>query len=146
MHFCHFNHRFSMQRVSFVAVEGDVSASSITMGSDVAPPSAPPIAHPLPIHPVPIHPYPPSKVAKIVFNDKYRNNSLLSYRHQLSELSRRRTCTSSSLSTSSWPWSSSSRPWPWGSSFARLHSRTATTTTLFSDAIPRAQISLHSTP
>jgi len=55
VHFCHFNHRFSMQRVSFISVESDVTISSITMGSDA--PSAPPIAQPLPM---PIHPYNPS--------------------------------------------------------------------------------------
>lgn len=57
-----------MQRVSFIAVESDVTITSITMGSDAAPPSAPPIAYPVPM-PGPIHPYPPSKVA-IVSNDQ----------------------------------------------------------------------------
>ncbi|KAJ6633919.1 Galectin-7, partial [Pseudolycoriella hygida] len=58
VHFCHFNHRFSMQRVLFVAVEGDATISSITTtGSDL--PSAPPVIHPIPM-PAPINPYPPS--------------------------------------------------------------------------------------
>ncbi|KAG4070144.1 hypothetical protein HA402_013387 [Bradysia odoriphaga] len=63
VHFCHFNHRFSMHRVTFICVDGDITLTSITTGSDI--PSAPPLPHPLPgpvhpIHPIqPIHPYPP---------------------------------------------------------------------------------------
>jgi len=55
VHFCHFNHRFSMQRVSFISVESDITVTSITMSTDA--PSAPPIPPPMP---VPIQPYPPS--------------------------------------------------------------------------------------
>jgi len=53
-HFCHFHHRFSMYKVTFIAVESDITVTSITMGTDI--PSAPPAPPPMP---VPIQPYPP---------------------------------------------------------------------------------------
>jgi len=59
-HFCHFNHRVSTHRVLFLAVEGDITVTSITTSSDM--PSAPPVPvpPPMPVHPVhPIRPYQP---------------------------------------------------------------------------------------
>lgn len=145
MHFCHFNHRFSMQRVLYIAVDGDVTLSSITMGSET---SAPPIAHPLPM-PAPIHhPYPPSKVTKIVSIDKWFNIQFDDFMIR-PELSRSTwTYLSSKPSSSSGTWTSS----PTGtSSYAWIYSY-STTTALFSNTLSvrtntlsRAQKSLYTT-
>jgi len=65
IHFCHFNHRLSMHRVSFISVESDVSVTAITVQSDgpsvhpIAPHVAPSIAPPMP-PPVQVHLYTPT--------------------------------------------------------------------------------------
>lgn len=72
VHFCRFNHRFGMERVCFIAVDGDVTITSIT-SSDATSASAPPLPGPYPLpgptHPIhrPITPYPPSKIEVSLF-------------------------------------------------------------------------------